>query len=335
MWVLCGSLPYASNKGGRRVKKIALLICLISFVFAATAIEPVKRAKVDAAILDMAIADGKVYLATDASEVVIADTNLTILNRIKVRKIKDFMGTLNNADIYSVDVLGKKVLYLAQAEGGYAELFVYENGKSTKVLDKSLMLYAKAAKFVDSKRAIIALMSDEVILYDIAGKKILKRVKAGEYFYSCMAIEKGRKYVAIGDEGGEVIVVDTQTLQRVKLFKDVNKDKILSIYINRNLIAAGSRADKTLALYSLDGSRPKVYKNPDFFIYVVGLSPDNHYVVFGDNEKYILKVADTNSLDIRYKLIGHKNLVNVVRFLDANSLLTGSETGELIKWRLK
>ncbi len=309
------------------------LICLTCLAFAKD-IKPIKEIKIDAAVLDMVVAKDNVYVATDASKVVVLDKNLNIKQEIRVRKIKDFMGTLNDADIYSVDVLGKKILFLAQAEDGYAEAFIYENNKTKKVLDKSLMLYAKAAKFVDDNRAVLVLMSDELVLYDINKHKIIKRAKAGEYFYSTMAMDKSRKYLVVGDEGGEVIVVDPTTLIRKKLFKDVNKDKILSLYINSPLIAAGSRADKKLALYNMQGGKPKTYQNPDFFIYVVGLTPDNRYVVYGDNEQYILKVADTNSLDVHYRLVGHKNIVNVVRFMNDKLLLTGSETGEILKWRL-
>ena len=315
------------------MKKLLLYLLFISLVFAVD-IKPIKEAKIDAAVLDMVVTNDNIYVATDASAVVVLDSNLSLKKEIKVRKIKDFMGEFNDADIYSVDVIENKILFLAQAEDGYAELFVHENNQTKKVLDKSLMLYAKAAKFVDSKRAVLALMSDELVLYDIDAQKIIKRAKAGEYFYSTMAMDKSRKYLVVGDEGGEVIVVDPSTLQRIKLFKDVNKDKILSLFINAPLVAAGSRADKKLALYNIDGGKPKTYKNPDFFVYVVGLSPDNRYVLYGDNEKYILKVADTNSLDVKYRLVGHKNIVNVIRFIDNKLLLTGSETGEIMMWRL-
>ena len=316
------------------MKKLLLYLLLFTFWVFASDIKPIKNAKIDAAVLDMVVTNNNIYVATDASAVVVLDSNLSLKKEIKVRKIKDFMGELNDADIYSVDVIEDKILFLAQAEDGYAELFVHENNQTKKVLDKSLMLYAKAAKFVDSKRAVLALMSDELVLYDIQKQKIIKRAKAGEYFYSAMAMDKSRKYLVVGDEGGEVIVVDPNTLQRIKLFKDVNKDKILSLFINAPLVAAGSRADKKLALYNIDGGKPKTYKNPDFFVYVVGLSLDNRYVLYGDNEKYILKVADTNSLDVKYRLVGHKNIVNVIRFIDNKLLLTGSETGEIMMWRL-
>ena len=334
MWILCGGMPNRCNSNGRgKLKKTVLLLATIVLALAMD-IKPIKSAKIDAAILDMVIAKNKIFIATDASKVVIMDLDLHTLQTIKVRKIKDFMGELNNADIYSIDVAGDTVLFLAQAEDGYAELFIHKNNQTKKVLDKSLMLYAKAAKFVDSKRAVLALMSDELVLYDIEKQKIIKRAKAGEYFYSAMAMDKSKKFLVVGDEGGEVIVVDPSTLQRIKLFKDVNKDKILSIFINAPLIAAGSRADKKLALYNMQGGKPKTYKNPDFFVYVVGLSPDNRYVLYGDNEKYILKVADTNSLDVRHRLIGHRNIVNVIRFVDDDLLITGSETGEIFEWRL-
>ena len=320
--------------GGDKLKKIVVVLLLGLALFGVD-LRPVHEGKIEGAVLDMVLGDGKIFIATDASKVLVLDQNFSTLQEIKVRQIKDFMGELNNADIYSVDYLNGVILYLAQAEDGYSELFLYKDGKKINVLDKSKMMYAKAAKFVDDKRAVLALMSDEVVLYDINAQKVLKRAKAGEYFYSVMSMDPKRKYIAIGDEGGEVIVVDPRTLQRVRLFKNINKDKILSITINDNLIAAGSRADKTLALYDIETGDTKVVKNPDFFIYVTGLSPDNSMVVYGDNEKYILKVLDTNSLGLRYRLIGHKNIVNVVRFEDDKTVITGSETGEIKKWRLK
>jgi len=298
-------------------------------------IKPFKEVKIDAAILDIAIDNGKIYVATDASKIYIFDLDLKKLKEIKIRQIKDFMGELNDADIYSIDVLDDEILYLAQAEDGYSELFIYKDGKKENVLDKSKMMYAKAAKFVDKTKAILALMSDEVVLYDLANKKVLNRKRAGEYFYSTSAIDKSRKYFAVGDEGGEVIVIETKSLNIVKLFKDVNKDKILSIFVNKDLVVAGSRADKTFAIYNIDTAKYKTIKNPKFFIYVAGLSLDNSLAVYGDNEKYILKGLDTQTLNLRYKFIGHKNIVNVIRFIDNNTMITGSETGELIIWRLK
>ena len=312
-----------------------LLFLLFASLIMAADIKPLQQAHIKGAVLDMVVSKGKVYVATDAGKVVVLDEqNLSFVQQIKVRKIKDFMGTLHDADIYSIDVLGERVLYLAQAEEGYAELYLYKDGKATKVLDKSAMLYAKAAKFVDKDHALLALMSDEVVLYDMKTRKILKRAKVGEYFYSALSMDPGRKYAAIGDEGGEVVIIDTHTLRRVKLFKDVNKDKILSICMNQNLVAAGSRADKTFAIYDWKCGSYKTKKNPDFFIYVVGLSSDNRLAVYGDNDKYILKVVDTNGLELRYRLTGHEAIVNTIRFLTPKELLSGSELGEIIKWRL-
>ncbi len=315
------------------MKKVAMLLFAAGMLLAQV-LKPVQETHIKAAVLDMVAEGGKIYVATDASKVMVFDSDLKLLQTLSVRKVKDFLGTLNDADVYSVDVLGGAILYLAQAEDGYAELYVYKEGKARKVLDKSAKLYAKAAKFVDAHRAVIALMSDEVVLYDLDKQKIIKRAKAGEYFYSAMAIDPARKFVAIGDEGGEVIVLDAATLQRIKLFKDVNKDKILTLAATEHLVAAGSRADKVLALYSLRGTKPKTYQNPNFFIYVTALSPDERWVLFGDNEKYILKIADTDTLGVHYELAGHHNIVNVARFLDAKTIISGSETGEIIKWRL-
>jgi len=317
------------------IKKLMFIVGLVGSLFASTPLKPVDETNINAAVLDMVLANGKIYIATDASKVLILDNNFTILQTIPVRQIKDFMGDLNDADIYSIDVLGDTILYLAQAEDGYSELFLYKDGKKINVLDKSKMVYAKAAKFVDKDRAVLALMSDEVLLYDLKKRAVIKKTQAGEYFYSVMAMSKDRKYIAIGDEGGEVIIIDPKTLQRVKVFKDVNKDKILSISIDKEKAVAGSRADKAFAIYDIKTGDHKVIKNPNFFVYVTGINADNGLAVYGDNEKYILKVVDVTTLELLYTLVGHKNIVNVVRFIDNSTILTGSETGEIKRWRLE
>jgi len=315
------------------MKKLVGLFLFAALLFGAD-LRPVAEAKIEAGILDMVITKDRIYLATDISKVVVMDHNFSVVGELKARKIKDFMGELVEADVYSVDYLEGSILYLAQAEDGYAELYVARGGKPKKVLDYSAGLYAKAAKFVDPTHAIIALMSDEVVLYDLEAQKVAATGKAGEYFFSVMAIAPERTHVAIGDEGGEVAIIDTKSLKPIKVFQDINKDKILGIDTNAHYAAAGSRADKTFALYDLKSGTAKTRKNPDFFVYVVGLDPWGRYAVYGDNEEYILNVVDTKSLDLRHRLVGHKNIVNVIRFVDQKTIVTASETGEIKKWRL-
>ncbi len=316
------------------MKKIVLILTFLSLVFAKD-VTPSLKTNIEAGVLDMVVADGKLYVATDKSAVMILDAqNLKKLQQIQTGKIKDFMGTPIDRDIYSVDVWNSSVLLLAQAEEGYAELFLFEDGKLHKVMDKSLHLYAKAAKFVTPSTAILALMSDELVLYDMKKRKIIKRAKAGEYFYSCMTMSKDRKRVVMGDEGGEVIVVDTKTLRRVKLYKNINKDKILSLSINGDIIVAGGRCRK-LVIYDMSDDSHKIKEGSPFFIYVTAMSPDRKLIIYGDNEKYILKGLDSASLSVKYRFIGHKNVVNVVRFIDNATFCSASETGEIFIWRVK
>jgi hypothetical protein len=315
------------------MKKLIGLLLFAGLLFGAD-LRPVAEAKIEAGILDMVVTKDRIYLATDISKVVVMDHNFSVVGEYKARKIKDFMGELGEADVYSVDYLDGAILYLAQAEDGYAELYVVREGEPKKVLDRSRGLYAKAAKFVDPAHVIIALMSDEVVLYDLQAQKVVGQGKAGEYFFSVMAIAPERTHIAVGDEGGEVAVIDTRTLRPIKVFQDINKDKILSLDTNAYYAVAGSRADKTFALYDLKSGTAKTRKNPDFFVYVVGLDPWGNFAVYGDNEKYILNVVDTKTLDLRHRLVGHKNIVNVIRFADKKTILSASETGEIKKWRL-
>jgi len=193
-------------------------IIIFSFLFLSLTLKAdlVKSIKINGSVLDMVTNKNKIFIATDKNKVLIYDKDLNFLNEIKVRKVKDFLGELIDGDIYSVDVLDNKILLLAQANDGYSELFIYSDKKLKKIIDKSLKLYAKSAKFVDNNHVLLALMSDEIVLYDIKNKKVIYRKAAGEYYFSTMAIDKSRKLVVIGDEGGEVIVVNAKNGNIIK-----------------------------------------------------------------------------------------------------------------------
>jgi len=312
--------------------RIFLIFLLISFsLFAETIL--LKSVKVKGSILDFVVRDDRIYFATDKSKVLVYDKDLNKLEEIKVRKIKNFLDELIDSDIYSVDEIDKKVLLLAQAEDGYSELFIFKNGKLEKVLDKSLKLYAKAAKFIDKNRVLLALMSDDVVIFDINLKKIICKKSVGEYFFSTMAIDATRTRAVIGDEGGEVVVVNTKKCDIEKRFVDINKDKILALYIANNLVAAGGR-DKKLVIYNLDNKSYKFLKG-EFFVYVTSISPGGTLVAYADNEKYDIKVVEYPTFNRISILSGHKNIINKIIFLDENILISVSEGGEIYKWRLK
>ena len=99
------------------------------------------------------------------------------------------------------------------------------------------------------------------------------------------------------------------------------------------MIIAGSR-DKKLSIYNLDSFSHKIIEG-EFFVYAVAISPDNRLIVYGDNEKYNLKVIDSKAFEKKFLLKGHKNIVNKIIFLNNKVVISGSESGEIKKWRLK
>ena len=77
-------------------------------------------------VVDLIIDDNKLYASTNASSVDIFDINThKLLQKIKVSKIKNFLGDTIDSKIYSVDILNENILILSLGESGARRVHIF------------------------------------------------------------------------------------------------------------------------------------------------------------------------------------------------------------------
>jgi hypothetical protein len=107
--------------------KILLLLLTTFSLFFAQEIKPTYTYKANGAVTDIIYINGLLYASTDASSVDVFDTKTKkMINSIKVPQIKDFMGDIINAKVYSIDVYKNNTLITSQAEKGFREIYIFD-----------------------------------------------------------------------------------------------------------------------------------------------------------------------------------------------------------------
>jgi hypothetical protein len=156
-----------------KILKIMILLFLISSLNASE-LSPSKKIAISGGATDLVINDEKLYVATNASKIdIFRLDNFSKISTIDIPKTEDFMGDIIESKIYSIDVLEKDILILSQGKKGARQIDIYSNGKLTNIIPDTKRLFIAQAKFIDKKRIIFSLLSNELLLYDLEKKKII------------------------------------------------------------------------------------------------------------------------------------------------------------------
>ncbi len=312
----------------------SLLILLLLFVGAsAKELQPLKTFEVHGGINDAVFKDGKIYVATASGKVDIVDFKSgKIIKEISLTKITDFMGDPIDSEVFSVDVVGEKILILSQDLNGYTRLDIYENGKLRHIFDKEEKLYVVKAKFIDEKRVLLGQLSNVYTLYDITSKKHLWDVQATMSKFSNFALNDDRREVATADESGDLNLLSVKDGKKLRHYKGVNKDEVFGIDWKKHLIITGGK-DKKIGLYD-DSSQKSSSLSYNFFIYSVALSQDAKLAAASVDDKNNVVIFDTATKTERYRLVGNSSKIAVIIFVNDKEVLVASNDNRINLYRL-
>ena len=215
------------------------------------------------AVTDLVYQDEKLYSATAEGAVDIFDIKeQKLIKTIHVPKIKDFIGDEVESKIYSVDIVEGQVMIVSQGKMGYRRVHLYVDNNLTEVISSSNSYTIAKAKFVDKDKLLIALLSNELILYDIKNNKSLYREQISASKFSSFALNEKKDEVIIADESGDLKIVSVKDGKVVKELKGQNVDNIFQLdYKNGLIITAGQ--DRRCVIYSKDG-KTAYYKDGSF-----------------------------------------------------------------------
>jgi DNA-binding beta-propeller fold protein YncE len=284
-------------------------------------------------VTDLVLNNDKLYVATAASSVDIFDIkSQEKIDSIKMPQIKDFLGDIIDSKIYSVDILEDKLLILSQGEKGGRNIDIYKNGKIENIIKDTDRLFIARAKYLDENHIIYALLSNQIYLYDIKNKKILKELQISQSKFSNFKLTQDKSKLVVCDESGVISMLDSKSFEILKTFRYENLDNVFQVDIRNNLILTAGQ-DRRAAVYNID-TNEAYYNEYSFLIYAVALSPSTKLAAVASDEENNVSIFDTNTKVNLYKLTQNKATLSNILFLNENEIIVTSDDKQINYYKI-
>jgi WD40 repeat protein len=196
---------------------------------------------------------------------------------------------------------------------------------------KANMIIAKA-KFVDKNRILVALLSNELILWDSALNKPVYSKQLNPSHFSDFAMNESRSMVASSCESGEITISDVFSGNIIKVLKGGNVDNVYKVDFKKDKILCAGQ-DRRGIVYSLNDEAFVRFDAP-FLIYTGALSPNLTQAAFAfnqENDILLFSVATKSKMHI---LKGQKSTLNTILFASEKELVSSSDDKFIMIWRL-
>ncbi|KLE09319.1 WD40 repeat domain-containing protein [Aliarcobacter butzleri] len=310
-----------------------ILIFTLTYNLFANDLKPVNILETSGGVTDLVLDKNRLLAATVNSSIDIFDINSKEkIDTIKIPKIKDFLGDLIESKIYSTDILGNKILILSQGESGGRNLFIYEDKKLINIIDDKKRLFIAYAKFLDENHIIYALLSNQLFIYDIKNKITLNEVQVSQSKFSHFKLSLDKTKVVVADESGALSLFDSKSLKLLQVFKSQNVDNVFQVDLKNNiLISAGQ--DRRCAIYNIEKNN-SFYKDSNFLVYSVALSPSSKKGAFSSDEDNNVTVFDVSSKENLFRLTNIQNTLTNILFLNENELFVASDDNKINYYKL-
>lgn len=297
-------------------------------------LKPNYSLKANGGVTNLVLKDNLLLASTTASSVDIFDIEKReLINSIKVAKIKDFTNETIDSKVYSTDIINDKILILSQGQNGGRNIFIYQNNKLENIISDENRLFIAYAKFLDEENIIYALLSNQIYIYNLKEKKVLKELQISQSSFSNFVLDEKKETIFIADESGIISQVDIKNFKKIKSFKSENVDRVFQVDTKKNrLITAGQ--DRRAAVYSLGFEKP-YFISVDFLIYSAALSPSSNKAAFCFDEDNNVAVFDTNSKEILFKLMGNNSIITNIVFQNENEIFVSSDDKNINYYNLK
>jgi WD40 repeat protein len=312
------------------LKIITIFIFTVN-LFAVEDLVPSKIFTASGTVQSIVVTENKLYAGTDNGTVEIfnTDTNEKI-DTIKIPDIKDFMGDSMPAKIYSIDLLGDKILIASQGMQGFRNIFLYEDDKLKKIIGIEKGYYIQKAAFISDKKIVFGLLSNQIGVFDFSKNKLDYLIQISPSSFSHFMIDEDKKTIATTDESGIVRILDLSSGQIVKQPKALNLDRVYQLDYKNNIILTAGQDRKAVVYkefskYSLDF---------DFLLYSCGLSPKAELGAVAYNEKNEVLVFDVNSQKKLYNLQGQKATLTQILFKNKQEVFISCDDPNITYFKL-
>jgi hypothetical protein len=306
------------------MKPFILLTLLVPLFFGADIKEPKASFISSGSVIDILYQDGRLYSATDAGCVDIFDfKSRAILKKIKVPKIEDFMREEIDSKVYSVDKINTKIMILSQDREGFRRVHLNQDGKTQLLIDSSKALTIAKAKFLDENTILLALLSNELISYDIKKRTNNWLIQVSGAKFSDFVLNESKDEVVVADESGNLKIHSTKDGKHLKTLAGENLDNVFQVDYKNGVIATAGQDRRVVLYVPKVGSAYQI--KSDFLVYSVGLSPSGAIVGYASDEHNNVTLLNTATKS-KIALFGkNKMTLNRVVFINENEFLVASD----------
>ncbi len=313
--------------------KYLLVLSLVTSLLLSAELTPKSMIETSGNVQQIALVEGKIIAGTSVGTVEtykLSDTSK--LSLFQFPKIKDFTGDDVAPKVFSVDMVGNSLLAVVQASNGARELYTIENGKSQVLIDAQANLFISKAKFIDKNRILVALLSNEFLLWDVKNKKEIYRIQPNPSHFSDFTLNENKTMAASSCESGEITVFDAQSGKIIKVLKGGNVDNVYKVDFKKEKILCAGQ-DRRGIIYELGNG---MYERFDgsFLIYAGALSPSLKLGAFAFNEQNEIVLFDLSTKSKVYTLKGQKSTLNTIVFASERELVSASDDQFIMIWRL-
>ncbi len=297
----------------------------------------VPKAQIEASgnVQSITVKSGSIIVGTGAGSLeAYRQSDLAKTLHVMFPKIKDFTGDEVAPKIFSVDMAEGTNVYLAvvQASSGARALYLVKEGAPRLVIDASQNWFISKAMFVDANHILIALLSNEVILWDVKNAKALYRTQLNPSHFSDFALNAAKTIAACSCESGEISLVDVASGTVNKVLKGGNVDNVYKVDFKKSKVLCAGQDRRGIVYDVMSGSYERF--DADFLIYAGALSPDERLGAFAFDEQNNIVVFDLGKKTPLYTLRGQKSTLNTIVFTDAHTLISSSDDQTIMIWSL-
>lgn len=316
-----------------RMHKIFIVIGVLFInLFAMEDLEPSKIFKASGTVQSIVYKNNNLYAGTSEGKVEVFDTfTAEKIKEINIPEIKDFMGDIIPAKIYSIDLIDNKLLIVSQGMKGYRNIFIYENENLKKVIDIDKKYFIQKANFISKDKIVFALLSNQIGIYDLKKEKLDYLIQVSASSFSDFSLSEDKKVLVTTDESGIVRKIKVENAQIFGENKNKNLDKVYQIdYKNGVILTAGQ--DRQAVVYKDFTDYSMRF---DFLLYSCGLSPKAKLGGIAYNEKNEVLIFDVNTKEKLYNLKGQKATLTQILFKNKDEVFVSSDDSSINYFKLK
>lgn len=313
--------------------KLFLFLSFFTSVLLSAALVPERTIETAGTVQHIALVEGKIIAGTSAGTLEVYQlSNSTKLSQTKFSNIKDFTGDEVAPKVFSVDMLGNTLLAVVQASNGARELYLIEDGKPKVLIDATANLFISKAKFVDKNRVLVALLSNEIFLWDIGAHKEMYRIQPSTSHFSDFALNETKSMVASACESGEITLFDVLSGTITQVLKGGNVDNVYNVDFKKDKVLCAGQ-DRRGIVYTLQSGAYERFDG-SFLIYAGALSPNLTFGAFAFNEQNDIVVFNLATKAKVHTLKGHKSTLNTIIFATEKELVSSSDDQFIMIWRI-